>query len=269
MKSIKHRQMMQNEPESEPKSRPGAVLESNSTLKRLLFGIAAVALLGVLTLLVHSGEGQKKPLPAKETKVRKERKGSPMQGVTNGHEWVDLGLPSGTRWATYNVGAASPDGFGNYYAWGEIDPKEEYIDINSLTHRKDTTWLIKHGIIGKDGTLTKEHDIATLLWGEPWRMPTDEEYEELIDECNWEFTDYQGTNGYLVTGPNKHTIFIVAAGFKQGAEAEYIGDYGDYWSSTVVPDLIGAACSLGYSSKSYGRRRYARFAGRTIRPVTD
>lgn len=260
--------MEHNRPDMNPESNPAAALEEVSVLKRWLFGIAVVSLLGVLTLLVFSGEKKKAHAPIKTYKVRKEYTGI-LKDTINGHEWVDLGLPSGTKWATYNVGAASPEEFGEYYAWGETEPKDEYIDINSLTHRKDTAWLRENGIIDKYGNLTPEHDIATLIWGEPWRMPTDEEYEELLEYCPFEFTDYNGVNGYLATGPNKETIFFVAAGFKQGAEAEYIGDYGDYWSSTVVPDLIGASCSLGYSSKAYGRRRYARFAGRTIRPVTD
>ena len=100
-------------------------------------------------------------------------------------------------------------------------------------------------------------------------MPADDEFEELITNCRWEFTEIDGTPGYLVTGPNSETIFLVAAGFKQGSEADYLGEYGDYWSSTVVPELFGASCSLGYGPTSYGRRRYARFVGRTIRPVTD
>lgn len=260
--------MEQRVPEVDPEYRPGAVLEEVSVLKKWLFGIAVVSLLGVLTLLVLNGGEKKASQPAKPHKVRKEYSVIP-KGRVNGHEWVDLGLPSGTKWATCNVGAASPDEFGDYYAWGETEPKDEYIDINSLTHRKDFKWLVRNGIIDEDGELTKEHDIATIIWGEPWRMPTDEEFKELLSLCKWEFTDYNGTNGYLVTGPNNETVFFVAAGFKQGATSEYIGDYGDYWSSTVVPELLGASCSLGYSSKSYGRRRYARFAGRTVRPVTD
>ncbi len=255
-------------PENETESRPAAAFEKVSVLKKWLLGIAVAAMLGVSILMIHSGDAPREVhRPSKEKKVRTD---SPqiLKDIIKGHEWVDLGLPSGTKWATYNVGAASPDEFGDYYAWGEIEPKDEYIDINSLTHRKDIKWLEKHGIIDKEGNLTSAHDVATLVWGEPWRMPTDEEYEELLDFCVWTFTDYKGTNGYLVTGPNHETIFFVAAGFKQGATAEYIGDYGDYWSATVVPELIGASCSLGYSSKTYGRRRYARFAGRTIRPVT-
>ena len=260
--------MEQRHPELNPESRPAAVFEKVSVLKRWLFGIAVVSLLGVLTLLVTGPTKKTAKQPAKPRKVRSEQP-SLLKDTLNGYEWVDLGLPSGTKWATYNVGAASPEEFGNYYAWGETEPKDEYIDINSLTHRRNKSWLLRNGIIDREGILTPEHDIATLTWGEPWRMPTDEDFEELIDLCDWTFTDYNGTNGYLVTGPNNETIFLVAAGFKQGAEAEYIGDYGDYWSSTVVPELIGTSCSLGYSSKAYGRRRYARFAGRTVRPVTD
>lgn len=260
--------MEHTNPASDPESRPGAALEDVSALKRWLFGIAVVSLLGVFTFIVtRSGDNDSRPTE-KTHRLRTHKVGL-LKDTVNGHEWVDLGLTSGTLWATCNVGAGSPTEFGEYYAWGETEPKEEYIDINSLTHRKNTDWLKKHCIIGDDGILTPEYDVATLLWGEPWRMPTDEEYKELIEECDWVFTDYNGINGYLVTGPNNETIFFVAAGFKQGSDAEYIGDYGDYWSASVVPELIGASCSLGYSSKSYGRRRYARFAGRTVRPVTD
>lgn len=245
------------------------VLEKAPVLRKWLFGIAAAASLGVLALLIFSGKEDEAVATAKEYNVKPRRSDGLLKDTINGHEWVDLGLPSGVLWATCNVGADSPEGFGDYYAWGETEPKDEYIDINSLTHRKDVKWLREHGIIDENGILTPEHDIAALTWGNPWRMPTDEEYEELLDCCTLEFTSCNGVNGYLATGPNHQTIFFAAAGFRQGAEAEYTGDYGDYWSSTVVPELTGAACSLGYSSKSYGRRRYARFAGRSVRPVTD
>ena len=261
--------MDHTQPEYEPESRPGSMLENVSVLKKWLFGIAVVSLLGVLSLLVLNGGEQSNSTGKKTAKDIKERAGYEVKGTVNGYEWVDLGLPSGTKWATYNVGAASPAEFGDYYAWGETETKDEYVDINSVTHRKSFKWLLNNGIINDNGDLTRQHDIASIIWGEPWRMPTDEEYEELIDFCDWKFTDYNGTNGYLVTGPNNETVFFVAAGFKQGSGAEYIGEYGDYWSSSVVPELIGASCSLGYGSTSYGRRRYARFVGRTIRPVTD
>lgn len=260
--------MEHTDPEREQKMPPAAVLEKTSVRRKWLLGIAGGAMLGVCLLLAFSG--QKRQHHA-EVKAKKERS-TPAYELTdtvNGHEWVDLGLPSGVKWASYNIGAASPTEFGDYYAWGETEVKDEYVDINSLTHRKDFHWLKRHDIIDEDGLLTKEHDVANRIWGDPWRMPTDEEFEELIANCKWEFTDYNGTNGYLVTGPNKETIFLVAAGFKQDIGAEYVGEYGDYWSSSVVPELIGASCSLGYGPTSYGRRRYARFVGRTIRPVID
>ena len=260
--------MEQSQSESKPESILPISYEKTAQIKKWLFCIAGVAAIGVAVLLLHPRDAKDvKPL-IKSKKVRTESTGL-LKDTVNGHEWVDLGLPSGTKWATYNVGAASPEEFGDYYSWGEIETKSEYIDINSLTHRKDFKWLVKNGIIDEDGELTKEHDVATTIWGEPWRMPTEEEFGELIDQCNWKFTASNDVNGYLVTGPNGQTIFIVAAGFRQGGPPEYIGEYGDYWSSTVVPELIGASCSLGYGSTSYGRRRYARYVGRTIRPVID
>lgn len=254
---------------SDRKSRPAVSFEKTDKIKKWFFGLAGVALLCVLILLVKSADSPsyvKKSITGNH--ICKKNTG-PLRDTINGHEWIDLGLPSGTKWATNNVGAGSPYEFGDYFSWGETEQKDEYVDINSLTHRKSFKWLVNNGIIGENGELNKDHDAATIKWGEPWRMPTEEEYGELIDLCEWKFTSYNDVNGYLVTGPNEQTIFIIAAGFKQGGTPEYIGEYGDYWSSTVVPELIGAACSLGYSSKSYGRRRYARYVGRTIRPVTD
>lgn len=260
--------MEQTKPDRDPSSLPAAILENVSSKRKWLFGIAAGATLGVLVLLIHLSSDRPSRPTVKERKVRTELPENVTDSI-NGHQWIDLGLPSGTKWATCNVGADGPEDFGEYYAWGETEPKDEYIDINSLTNRKDVRWLESHGIIDTHGRLTPQHDVATLIWGEPWRMPTDEEFEELIDCCDWRFTDCNGVNGYLVTGPNNESVFFVSAGFKQGTEAEYVGNYGDYWSATVVPELIGTACSLGYSSKAYGRRRYTRFAGRSIRPVTD
>lgn len=260
--------MEQTEPDIDTLKRTVAVLKKPHTVKKWLFGIAVAASFGVSGLLMYSCGMHESKHTVKKLKQRS-NSSSAVKDTINGHEWVDLGLPSGTKWATYNVGAASPEGLGEYYAWGETEPKSEYIDINSLTHRKGMRWLMDNGILNREGELTKEHDVATLLWGEPWRMPTDEEFGELIDLCKWEFTAYKDVNGYLVTGPNQQAIFIVAAGFQQGETPEYIGEYGDYWSSTAVPELTGASCSLGYSPQSYGRRRYARFVGRTIRAVAD
>lgn len=233
-------------------------------------GIAGIAITCILALLFLSGcKSEGKNSAENENSHVKKANNRQLTGSLNGHDWVDLGLSSGLKWATCNVGASVPEEFGDYYSWGEIEPKEEYTSINSLTYKVSFRKLKKSGIIDDSGILTKEHDVASVNWGEQWRMPTIEEYGELIDECTWNFASFNGVNGYLVTGPNKKNIFLPAAAFQQGNTIENIGDFGDYWSSTVVTELSGVSYSLGYSSKSYGRRRYARYAGRTIRPVTD
>ncbi len=230
-------------------------------------GIAIIGILALAFLCTDCSSGKNSMENDKE--IGREHKIGVLTDTLNGHRWVDLGLPSGLRWATTNVGAASAEEGGNYFGWGETEPKHEYSTINSLTYKVSLKKLKKAGIIDENGTLTPEHDAATVNWGEGWRMPTDDEYRELIEICDWKFTNQNGVNGYLVTGPNKKTIFFPAVAFQQNTTIENIGEFGDYWSSTIVQELTGVACSMGYSSKSYGRRRYARYAGRTIRPVTN
>lgn len=244
--------------------------DKNTLLSKWAYGIAGTAITCVLAMLILSGcrsEGNNND----ENATRHVRKTNNVQltGSVNGHDWVDLGLPSGLKWATCNVGASLPEEFGDYYSWGEVEPKEEYTSINSMTYKVSFRKLKKSGIIDDNGILTKEHDVASVNWGEEWRMPTIEEIGELIDECKWNFASFNDVNGYLVTGPNNKNIFLPAAGFMQNSTEVNIGDFGDYWSSSVEEDLSGIAHSLGYSSKSHGRRRYARYAGRSIRPVTD
>lgn len=234
------------------------------------YGVVNLAILVILalsSLTACKGEGRNSK--NEDAKIVRKHDNDQLTGTINDHDWVDLGLPSGIRWATCNVGASVPEEFGDYYAWGETEPKNEYTSINSMTYKVPFRKLKKSGIIDDSGTLTKEHDVASTAWGESWRMPTDDEYQELISSCTWNFASFNGVNGYLVTGPNKKNIFLPAAAFQQGTSVENIGDFGDYWSSTIVKELSGVSCSLGYSSKSYGRRRYARYAGRTIRPVTE
>lgn len=226
-------------------------------------------MISILALTLSFGCINRNNSTIEETKTVKKRTNEELTGEINGHEWVDLGLPSGLKWAVCNVGASIPEEFGNYYSWGETEPKSEYTSINSLTYKVSFRQLKKSGIIDDSGTLTKEYDAASVNWGDEWRMPTIEEYGELIDECTWNFASFNGINGYLVTGPNKKNIFLPAAAFQQGSTIENIGNFGDYWSSSVVNELSGISHSLGYSSKSHGRRRYARYAGRTIRPVAD
>lgn len=242
--------------------------KKRAKIKKWLFGIAGAAILGVLALLLLRSNKDESNPSTEIRKARTERTGV-LQGTINGHEWVDLGLPSGTKWATCNVGADNPEECGNYYAWGETEPKSDYSTINSLTYKVSFRKLKQSGIVDDSGTLTRQHDPASIVWGGSWRTPTDDEFEELISYCKWIFTSYNGTNGYLVTGPNEKSIFLPASAFMRNMTVENLGEFGDYWSSSMIKELNGVSCSLGYSSKSYGRRRYARYVGRTIRPVTD
>lgn len=232
-------------------------------------GIAGVTIIGILALAMSVGCRNVEKDTSEDAKIVTKSSNEELSGIINGHEWVDLGLPSGLKWATCNVGASIPEEFGNYYAWGETEPKIEYTSINSLTYKVSFKKLKKSGIVDEAGILTKDYDVASTAWGDTWRMPTIDEFQELISSCNWNFASFNGVNGYLVTGPNKKNIFLPAAAFQQNTTVDNVGDFGDYWSSSIVEELSGVAHSLGYSSKSHGTRRYARYAGRTIRPVTD
>ena len=128
------------------------------------------------------------------------------------HEYVDLGLPSGTLWATCNVGANAPEEYGDYFAWGETAPKDVY---NWSTYQYyDGSNLAKY--TGSDGltTLLPEDDAATTNWGNEWRMPTKEEWQELLDNTTNKWTTQNGVNGRLFTGSNGNSLFLPAVGFR-------------------------------------------------------
>ena len=140
--------------------------------------------------------------------------------IINGHEYVDLGLS--VKWATCNVGAETPERYGNYYAWGEVETKSEYTQANSLRYRKKIS----------DFSGNPTYDVASFNWGGDWRMPTRNEILELKNNCTWIFTTQNGVKGCKVEGPNGNSIFIPAAGYydESSLKAANIGGY--YWSST-------------------------------------
>ena len=141
-------------------------------------------------------------------------------GQINGYDYVDLGLPSGLKWATCNVGASSPSEYGNYYAWGEVEPKESYTQQNCLT------WGQEIGDISGN----PQYDAARANWGGTWRMPTKIEFDELINNCTWTWTNEGGNNGWRVTGPNGNSIFFPAAGYRYGTSLYNAGSYGYCWA---------------------------------------
>lgn len=140
-------------------------------------------------------------------------------GSVGGYGYVDLGLPSGTLWATCNVGATTPEDYGNYYAWGETTVKETYTSDN-YTYSSNSA------------TLPASADAATVVWGEGWRMPTNEEFSELVNYCYAIWTNINGVTGSLFTGPNGNSIFLPAAG-RYGSGLNNDGSYGYYWSSSL------------------------------------
>lgn len=144
---------------------------------------------------------------------------------------VDLGLPSGTIWAGWNVGASSPEQFGGYYAWGEIEEKSNYsLKTYKYWTDKDGDGYYDRGEfidLGENISGT-QYDVARQKWGGDWRMPTEEEVEELIDNCTWMYFNYKGINGYKVIGPNGNCIFLPAAGCYYGTELEDAGGHGNY-----------------------------------------
>ncbi len=181
------------------------------------------------------------------------------ENVINGYEYVDLGLPSGLKWAAYNVGATSAEEYGDYYAWGEIETKDSYTQQNSVTY----------GMPMEDISGDPQYDVARAKWGETWRMPTRDEQKELLDNCAWEWTSQNGVNGYLVTGTNGNSIFLPAAGYKENSSHTEMGEYGYYWSSTPQSNSNLGAYYLYMSESSKLSYYYARVAGQSVRAVSE
>ena len=187
----------------------------------------------------------------------------PTSGVVNGHEWVDLGLPSGLKWATCNIGAITSNDYGEYYAWGETSSKSKYEVENSLAWNMSKNDLLSAGIINLAGCLMKSYDAASVNWGGTWRIPSVSEWEELEKRCKWEWLP---NKGYKVTGPNGQSIFLPAAGYK-GTVSSDIGECGYYWLN-MVSSNIGFAEGTILKEDYYGIPGLNCTAGRSIRPVT-
>ena len=180
---------------------------------------------------------------------------------------VDLGLS--VLWASCNVGADSPEEYGGYFAWGETTTKSDYSSSTSITYGLSISALEYRGIIGADGQLAPAYDAATVNWGDDWRMPTLDEIEELIDRCTWEWTSVNEVNGRLVTGPNGNSIFLPAAGYRNGADVFHRGSNGFYWSATLDSrySTSSAYCLYFYDGNDDWGSPYRGY-GLAVRPVS-
>lgn len=163
----------------------------------------------------------------------------------NGHKFVDLGLPSGLLWAETNVGASSSSDDGDYFAWGETASKSYYEwDIYKWNRS-----CYKYNSSDGKTTLDAEDDAATVNWSAPCRMPDSSEFEELYNKCDWSWkSSYNGTSGYLVTGPNGKTIFFPASGRRYADDLCDHASEGYYWSRSLNSDESDNACCLYFCS---------------------
>ena len=190
------------------------------------------------------------------------------------HEWVDLGLPSGTLWATCNVGASSPEEYGDYFAWGETEPKEVYHCSTYKWCNGSYDTLTKYCTDSSNGTvdnkteLDPEDDAAYVNWGVNWRMPSYDQLNELKTECTWTWTIQNGETGRLVTGPNGNTLFFPAAGYRWNNSLYDAGSGGYYWSRTLHSNYPYFAYYLCFYSNNWGNwDGDYRDNGRAVRAV--
>ena len=179
----------------------------------------------------------------------------------NGHEYVDLGLPSGLKWATCNIGADKPEDYGDYFAWGETKTKTKssYDLDNSVTYSKQMS----------DIKGDSQYDAARANWGGTWRLPTKAELQELKNRCTWKWTTQNGVKGYMVTGPNGNSIFLPAAGNRIGSSLDLAGEYGIYWSSTPFESNSSYAYSLNFNGSGQRVIWLSRYDGQSVRPVAE
>ena len=201
----------------------------------------------------------------------------------NAGSYVDLGLPSGTLWAACNIGANTPAEYGDYFAWGETEPKNNYgcdnyqycngCEYNGDIHLITITKYCNHSTFGYNGftdeltTLLPEDDAATALWGKEWRLPSKEDWEELLNNTTGIFTTLNGAHGILLTATNGACLFLPAAGFHSDYTVWYAGSCGSYWTSSLDEDAPDGAWGLSFTSDNGRMGTSFRFCGRSMRAV--
>ncbi len=194
-------------------------------------------------------------------------------GIITGHAYVDLGLPSGLLWATCNVGADSPEDYGDYFAWGETETKSTYKwstykwcngNWDNLTKYNTDSY---YGTVDNKTLLEPEDDAAHVNWGGAWRMPTYDEMQELKNNCTSEWTTQNGVNGRKFTGSNGNSIFLPAAGYFHDGSLDVAGSFGFYWSSSLGADYPSRSCGLYFYSGLVSVGSNYRSYGQSVRPV--
>ena len=261
------------EPKPVEKPEPKNEGKSQNKKKGLWIGLGIAAAIVLLVLLLRP----KSAPQAYEISSQTNTPSATLTGTANGHEWVDLGLPSGLLWATCNVGASTPEDYGNYYAWGENSTKSTYNwDTykyangagDKLTKYCSRSDCGNNGFTDKLTTLQAGDDPTTTNWGSDWRMPSKEQWEELFANTTNQWTTQNGKAGRLFTSKtNGQTLFLPAAGCRYDGSLDDAGSRGYYWSSSLYTDFPYNAWYFRFYSGGYSMRGYDRHFGFTVRPV--
>lgn len=171
------------------------------------------------------------------------------------------------------MGANKPEEYGDYFAWGETEAKQEYISENyknvRVIRKKGFLGIGKKEKFGFDISGNPQYDVVHKNWGGTWRLPTKMELKELINECTWKWTKQHNVNGYNVTGPNGNSIFLPAPGYRSGTSLYYDGYYGFYWSSTPHDGIDDYAYRLNFNSGNEYVDYSGRCNGHTVRPISE
>lgn len=221
--------------------------------KRLYF--AALAAIGMLLF----GACQKE-----DNNTNRSSNGNGGNGTLGPMEWVDLGLPSGRLWAAYNLGATTPEGYGNYYAWGETQPKSNYSwstyrygsDSHKLTKYCSDLWYGLNGYTDNLTTLEPMDDAATMTLGNGACIPTRSDWVELATYTTAQKTLVNGVKGLMLTGSNGNTIFLPAAGYYTHSELYGESEGGYYWSSSLDIEYPSDAHHSYFDSYNAGLNEY-------------
>lgn len=200
-------------------------------------------------------------IDGKFLEINIDENGEVIKSSIAGHKFVDLGLPSGLKWAAYNVGAESPEEYGDYFAWGEIQPKDAYTEENCSSLNLYVEDISGHMYL----------DAARAKWGSPWRMPTEQEIIELVLNTNGMSTELNGVRGTMVTGRNGNSIFFPYAGKMIDTTLYDEGDFGYYYSSSLTkPITSDSGPYYYYVDDTQGTTSSVyRYPGFTIRPVVS
>jgi hypothetical protein len=208
--------------------------------------------------------------------VRNIESETPTSNTENGYEYVDLGLS--VKWATCNVGANNPEEYGDYFAWGEVAPKEEYMDSTYKWYNGSINTGTKYctnsseGLIDDKAVLKASYDAASVNWGGAWRMPTKEEIDELVLNCIWHCVFRKGVAGHLVTGPNGNSIFLPAAGRRVDSSLDSAGSDGYYRSSWFNAEYNHRTCGFSFDVESdtiFNNYYILHYHGHSVRPVCE